>query len=364
MGINMERKLPPERLDQLKTAQQTWRANHKTYVEGLERELRTLRAERSRPENKPAPAPIAARPSPLGQPPVGSKSLAERLDPLFEGLFDQGCADHVAYYCPSGVHNAGVRIERLLIEHGIMPGSPRSNDTLAYARKIVARRKARTKILFDDNHAKHEEMRAQRDAEKKAEQEHVERLRNPTGEAAGIPNQAEHPDYAIKEEAAAKIVALAQQREADLVRARARIVELEAELRTRPHASIVAQQREEMDGLRRQLDRHERLDQPTETAKLKTQNKSLQTRVRTLEEKLSYLTQRHNKQIADAYKKAGGITGGMPKELLNKLRKCAHSDRTPSPEERHEAMIGLNAWVEDFERAAPRSGPLPGFWGK
>jgi chromosome segregation ATPase len=142
--------------------------------------------------------------------------------------------------------------------------------------------------------------------------------------------------------------------------------------------------RQEIDWLKQALDHHEKregrarigyrnpLDRAeariaelgVENAKLKTQNKSLQTRMRNLEEKLSYLTQRHNKQIAEANKKADGITGGMPKELLNKLRKCAHSDRTPSPEERHEAMIGLNAWVEDFERAAARSGPLPGFWGK
>jgi hypothetical protein len=64
--------------------------------------------------------------------------LAEKLDPLLETLFEQGRKNQVTMSV-FAVMIAVTKLERLLIEHGIMPPSRRSEDPQGYIRLLQQR---------------------------------------------------------------------------------------------------------------------------------------------------------------------------------------------------------------------------------
>jgi len=66
------------------------------------------------------------------------KSLTEKLEPLIESLFTEGTKNMVTM-SPGTVIAATVKLERLLVEHGIMPVGRRYENPQAYARAIRER---------------------------------------------------------------------------------------------------------------------------------------------------------------------------------------------------------------------------------
>jgi hypothetical protein len=65
-------------------------------------------------------------------------SLAEKLDPLLEALFIEGQKNYVTI-APTVVADAAIKLERLLVEYGIMPKSRRSEDPQGYVRLLKQR---------------------------------------------------------------------------------------------------------------------------------------------------------------------------------------------------------------------------------
>src|SRR5262245_6755158 len=94
---------------------------------GEKRRLEIVEGLRSEVEEAKAAASTAA-----------CKSLAEKLDPLIETLFHQGLASAAAA-SPVAVMIAVIKLDRLLVEHGIMPKSRRYEDPQAYARAVNAK---------------------------------------------------------------------------------------------------------------------------------------------------------------------------------------------------------------------------------
>jgi|SRR5882724_5791482 len=66
------------------------------------------------------------------------RRLGSKLDPLFEQLFEEG-GKNMATMSPGTVARLCTLIERLLVEHGVMPNSPRSEKPQSYRRRIRAR---------------------------------------------------------------------------------------------------------------------------------------------------------------------------------------------------------------------------------
>jgi hypothetical protein len=87
----------------------------------------TIEGLRSEIEEAKAAAPSAER-----------KGLAEKLEPLIEGLFREGIAS-AATASPPAVMIAVTKLERLLVEHGILPKSRRYEDPQAYVRALRAK---------------------------------------------------------------------------------------------------------------------------------------------------------------------------------------------------------------------------------
>jgi hypothetical protein len=75
--------------------------------------------------------------------PLRNDKLTAKLEPLLEGLFEEG-QKGMATMSPNTVGRNAILLERALIEHGIMPESRRSKDPQGYARSIQARHRAST----------------------------------------------------------------------------------------------------------------------------------------------------------------------------------------------------------------------------
>jgi len=73
-----------------------------------------------------------------------SSVLVEKLDVLFEQLFAEGLKN-IATMSPPTVAYLALQIERLLVEHGVMPESRRSTDPQAHAKSLKARQTRRDK---------------------------------------------------------------------------------------------------------------------------------------------------------------------------------------------------------------------------
>jgi hypothetical protein len=69
----------------------------------------------------------------------GIRDLGSRLDPLFEQLFEEG-QKNMATMSPGTVARLCTLIERLLVEHGIMRSSARSEKPQSYSRSMRARK--------------------------------------------------------------------------------------------------------------------------------------------------------------------------------------------------------------------------------
>jgi hypothetical protein len=68
----------------------------------------------------------------------GKPGLAEKLDPPLETLYEQGAANMVTM-APFVVMVAVTKLERLLVEYGIMPPSRRTEDPQGYVRLLKQR---------------------------------------------------------------------------------------------------------------------------------------------------------------------------------------------------------------------------------
>ena len=83
----------------------------------------------------------------------GKPGLAEKLDPLIETLFEQGMKNWDTA-APVAVMIAVIKLERLLVDYGIMPPSRRTEDPQGYIRLLKQRAaRHRDKEHRDEEHA-------------------------------------------------------------------------------------------------------------------------------------------------------------------------------------------------------------------
>jgi hypothetical protein len=96
-------------------------------------------------EIQAAPPMLEAPPTPSAEaeeteppPQRKRKPLAEEIEPLLETLFRQGQAN-MATMSPAVVACAVLKLERILIAHGVLPDTRRANDPKAHAKAFRAR---------------------------------------------------------------------------------------------------------------------------------------------------------------------------------------------------------------------------------
>jgi DNA-binding transcriptional ArsR family regulator len=95
--------------------------------------------------------------------------LAEKLDPLLEAIFDRSTR-HPAKLSLHSIQHAVVMLERRLVEAGIMPGSRRSNDAIAYARQLRTEDEKATAKAFEGASQIHREKLARREEQQQLRQ--------------------------------------------------------------------------------------------------------------------------------------------------------------------------------------------------
>jgi hypothetical protein len=120
--------------------QARWQAKHKARFAELEAEVERLKA---------------------GYAPAVNADLAKQLEPHLESLFDQGTRNIVTM-SPASVMASIVRLERILVTHGIVPDSERTRDAAKYAAKLRRRMDQHVAKAVEMSAAAHKEKAADR----------------------------------------------------------------------------------------------------------------------------------------------------------------------------------------------------------
>jgi hypothetical protein len=74
-----------------------------------------------------------------------AEKLAANLEPLLDRLFVEGATKNMTTMSPGAVLELAVEIERLLVQHGVMPESRRSKDPQGYQQSVRAKAAAQFK---------------------------------------------------------------------------------------------------------------------------------------------------------------------------------------------------------------------------